>query len=50
MTTVNLFLLIVALMLLIAWAIPPAPQCWIPPNASTRGFYAKCWTLEELIR
>ena len=48
MTTLNLFLLIAALFLLLAWLIPPATDCWIPPNAPTRGFYEACWTSGEL--
>ena len=44
----NLFLLLAALFALIVLAIPQAETCWIPPNAPTRGFYAQCWTLEEL--
>lgn len=49
MTTLNLFLLIAALFLLLAWLIPPASNCWIPNSAETRGFYEACWTLEELV-
>ena len=50
MTSLNMFLLIAALLLLLIWLTPPAADCFIPPNAPTRGFYAECWTLEELIR
>jgi len=48
MRTVNLFLLIVALFAVIAWVIPPAQSCWIPPNAPTRGMYSACWSLFEV--
>lgn len=31
------------------FAVVPEPEsCWIPPNASTRGFYRECWGFWEL--
>lgn len=38
-----------AVILLAMFAVVPAPEsCWIPPNASTRGVYEKCWGYWEL--
>lgn len=47
-TTLNLFLFLVALLLLLVWLTPPAADCLIPPHAPTRGFYQHCWTFWEL--
>lgn len=48
MSALSLWLLCAALFLLLAWLIPPASNCWIPNSAPTRGFYEKCWQIEEL--
>lgn len=46
----NLFLLILALFALLIAVVPVQEEtCWLPPNAPTRGIYAKCWTYEEIV-
>lgn len=47
-TALNLFLFVVALFLLLVWLIPPASNCWLPPNSPTRGFYQSCWGFWEI--
>lgn len=48
MRTISLFLLCAAIFALLTWAIPEPRNCWIPPNAPTRGIYADCWKAGEL--
>lgn len=49
MTTITLLLFVATLLALLNWLIPTPQQCWLPPNAPTRGMYAGCWTVEEII-
>lgn len=49
MRTLNLWLLCLAILGVLIALIPEPEQCWIPPNAPTRGFYGSCWAYSEIV-
>lgn len=49
MRVLNLFLLCAAILAVMVAVIPEAQECFIPPNAPTRGFYEACWSFDQVV-
>lgn len=48
MSGINFVLLCTAILALLILAIPEPQECWLPPDAPTRGIYIDCWEAFEL--
>lgn len=49
MRALTVWLLCLAILAVLVAVIPEPRDCFVPPNAPTRGFYGDCWTVQEIL-